>query len=64
MKIADGAWFPLALGIVVFTLMRTWRRGRQLLVEEIRRETPPLDGFANDPQLVRHPRVAGVAVFS
>lgn len=62
-KIADGAWFPLALGIVVFTLMRTWRRGRQLLVEEIRRETPPLDGFANDPQLVRHPRVAGVAVF-
>ena len=34
-KFMDGAWFPLALGIVVFTLLRTWGRGRQLLQAEI-----------------------------
>ena len=30
-KFMDGAWFPLLLGVVVFTLLRTWGRGRQLL---------------------------------
>src|SRR3546814_6519703 len=27
-KILQGGWFPLALGIVLFTMLRTWRRGR------------------------------------
>ncbi|MEO6064853.1 MAG: KUP/HAK/KT family potassium transporter, partial [Lysobacterales bacterium] len=30
-KFFDGAWFPVVLAIVVFTLLRTWRRGRELL---------------------------------
>src|SRR5690606_7464854 len=30
-KVLQGAWFPLVLGIVLFTMLRTWRRGRQLL---------------------------------
>ena len=37
-KFLDGAWFPVALGILVFTLLRTWRRGRELLYAEIRKE--------------------------
>jgi KUP system potassium uptake protein len=35
-KILDGGWFPVVLGIVLFTLLRTWRRGRELLYHEIR----------------------------
>ena len=62
-KFMEGAWFPLALGLLVFTLMRTWRRGRQLLVEEVRREMLTLDTFLRS--LESHPpvRVTGTAVF-
>jgi KUP system potassium uptake protein len=62
-KISDGAWFPLALGIVVFTLMRTWRRGRQLLIDVVRRDSMSLDAFvrssAGSPPL----RAPGTAIF-
>ena len=34
-KLLQGGWFPLALGIVLFTLLRTWRRCRELLRDEI-----------------------------
>ena len=62
-KFADGGWFPLALGIVVFTLMRTWRRGRTLLVEELRKESPPIEGVVADIAARKLPRVPGTAVF-
>jgi KUP system potassium uptake protein len=62
-KIFDGGWFPLALGAVVFTLMVTWRRGRELLLERLRGATPPLRGFLDS--LFKSPlqRVPGTAVF-
>ena len=31
----DGGWFPLALGACVFTVMTTWRRGREILFERL-----------------------------
>ena len=34
-KFMEGAWFPIALGIGVFIVLRTWGRGRQLLQAEI-----------------------------
>ncbi|MGN6236898.1 potassium transporter Kup [Dyella sp.] len=62
-KIESGGWFPLALGLVVFLLMTTWRRGRELVVREIQQ-----GGLAIAPFIVNmteHPpvRVAGTAVF-
>ena len=62
-KVLDGGWFPLALGAVVFVIMMTWRRGRDLLRERLRGGSPPLDGFLQS--LFLHPpqRVAGTAVF-
>jgi KUP system potassium uptake protein len=62
-KIESGGWFPLALGLVVFVLMTTWRRGRELVVREIQQ-----GGLAIAPFIVNmteHPpvRVAGTAVF-
>jgi KUP system potassium uptake protein len=62
-KFFEGAWFPLALGVVVFTLMRTWRRGRQLLVEEVRREMLTLDTFLRSLEAQPPVRVSGTAVF-
>ncbi|UXI70627.1 potassium transporter Kup [Tahibacter amnicola] len=62
-KFMDGAWFPIALGVVAFTLLRTWARGRQLLRAETSTDGIRLDAFL--PSLMRHApvRVPGTAVF-
>lgn len=62
-KIAEGGWFPLAVGVVMFTLMTTWRRGRELLREAFVADTLPLEAFMKDLEATRPPRVVGTAVF-
>ncbi|WP_066094401.1 potassium transporter Kup [Xanthomonas massiliensis] len=62
-KILQGAWFPLVLGVVVFTLMRTWRRGRELLGEEIRKDGIRLNSFLPGLMLAPPARVPGTAIF-
>jgi len=62
-KFMDGAWFPLALGVIVFTVMRTWRRGRELLHAEIRKEGIQIDSFLPGLMLAPPARVPGTAVF-
>jgi KUP system potassium uptake protein len=62
-KFMDGAWFPILLGIVVFTLLRTWGRGRQLLQAEILKDGIRLDTFLPGLMLSPPVRVQGTAVF-
>jgi KUP system potassium uptake protein len=58
-----GAWVPLFIGITAFTMMRTWRRGRELLHAEIRKEGIQLDTFLPGLMLAPPVRVPGTAVF-
>ena len=62
-KVEHGGWFPLVLGVVVFTLMTTWRRGRELVVREVKQSGLALEPFI--ASIAAHPpiRVAGTAVF-
>jgi KUP system potassium uptake protein len=62
-KIIEGGWFPLVVGAVVFTLMSTWRRGRQLLIERTSEDNPPLARFIAELDASRMPRVRGTAVY-
>lgn len=63
LKIPDGGWFPLVAGALVFTLMTTWKSGRQLLAERLSGEGIELELFI-DALLVSMPvRVGGTAVF-
>ncbi|RYZ70877.1 MAG: potassium transporter Kup, partial [Lysobacteraceae bacterium] len=62
-KIPQGGWFPVVLGIVLFTLLRTWRRGRELLAQEIRKDGIQLDTFLPGLMLAPPVRVQGTAVF-
>ncbi|MGH8055259.1 MAG: potassium transporter Kup [Stenotrophomonas sp.] len=62
-KLLQGAWFPLVLGLVLFTMMRTWRRGRELLRDEIRKDGIRLDTFLPGLMLAPPVRVPGTAVF-
>ena len=61
-KIQDGGWFPLGLGLVIFILLVTWKRGRQLLLARMRSDTIPMDVFLRSSmQSVHH--VRGTAVY-
>lgn len=62
-KIFDGGWFPLLIGLIGFTLMTTWRRGRTILGERLRETTMPwqdVQAMMANHELVRVP---GAAVF-
>jgi len=63
LKIWQGGWLPLVLGLALFTLMTTWSGGRALVTNYLHLTMPPLAQFLTD-LLARHPvRVAGHAVF-
>ncbi|MBA3487379.1 MAG: potassium transporter Kup [Lysobacter sp.] len=62
-KLLVGGWFPVVLGIVLFTLLRTWRHGRELLHEEITKEGVGLDTFLPGLMLAPPVRVPGTAIF-
>lgn len=63
LKIPDGGWFPLVLGLFLFAIMTTWRRGRELVVREIKQGGLALEPFIEN--ITEHPpvRVPGTAVF-
>ncbi|WP_037060317.1 potassium transporter Kup [Pseudoxanthomonas suwonensis] len=62
-KLLQGAWFPVVLGVVLFTMLRTWRRGRELLRDEIRKDGIRVDTFLPGLMLAPPARVPGTAVF-
>ncbi|HVJ61860.1 MAG TPA: potassium transporter Kup [Tahibacter sp.] len=62
-KVEHGGWFPLVLGVIVFTVMTTWRRGRELVMRELKQAGLALKPFIES--IAEHPplRVPGTAVF-
>ncbi|HZX33146.1 MAG TPA: potassium transporter Kup [Rhodocyclaceae bacterium] len=63
LKIPDGGWFPLVAGMVVFILMTTWKRGRQLLADRLKGERLELVPFIESLAAAMPTRVTGTAVF-
>jgi KUP system potassium uptake protein len=63
LKIPDGGWVPLAIGIVIFTLMLTWKTGRAMVYTRLRNEAMALEPFIE--AIGAHPptRVPGTALF-
>jgi KUP system potassium uptake protein len=63
LKIPDGGWVPLLIGIVIFTMMLTWKTGRSLLYNRLKSEAMALDPFIE--AIGAHPpaRVPGTALF-
>jgi KUP system potassium uptake protein len=62
-KIPHGGWFPLVVAAVIFTLMTTWKKGRQILAGRMQASTLPLDLFLGDVERTAPTRVPGTAVF-
>lgn len=62
-KVADGGWFPLVLGLGVFILFSTWQRGRALLYQKLQQDSMPLDAFLKSLDYGGPQRVAGTGIF-
>jgi KUP system potassium uptake protein len=64
LKLMQGGWFPLVLGVALFTVMASWRRGRELLVDSISRGDPELVPFLQALALDGLPRAKRTAVYA
>ncbi len=62
-KVEEGGWFPLAAAALIFTLLSTWKRGREALALQIREAGLPLDVFLADIAKKKPLRVPGTSVF-
>jgi KUP system potassium uptake protein len=61
-KIPAGGWVPLLFGVILFTLMTTWKRGRAILTDKLLKSTLPLDLFLDDVRARQPHRVRGTAI--
>lgn len=61
-KVPDGGWVPLLIGLIAFTLLTTWAKGRSLMLERMREAAMPVAVFVNSAANSAT-RVAGTAVF-
>ncbi len=63
LKLIAGGWFPIVIGIGMFTLMLTWVQGRKLVSARLRDEAIDLDSFLSAVFISPPKRVEGTAVF-
>jgi KUP system potassium uptake protein len=61
LKIPQGGWFPLGIAVISFTVLTTWKRGRELLFGKIAQQSVPMQAIIDGIDDV--PRVSGTAVF-
>ncbi len=63
LKLLAGGWFPIVIGIGMFTLMLTWMQGRKLMVDKLRDDSIDLNSFLEAVFINPPTRVSGTAVF-
>jgi KUP system potassium uptake protein len=63
LKLFHGGWFPLLLGSILFTIMVTWKRGRELVFENLQKHAIPLEEFLQSLFVAPPERVYGTAIF-
>ncbi len=63
LKLFAGGWFPIVIGVGMFTLMLTWKQGRRLMGDRLREDAIELQGFLDAVFISPPLRVDGTAVF-
>ncbi|HWK37105.1 potassium transporter Kup [Sphingomonas sp.] len=61
-KVPDGGWVPLLIGLVIFTMLTTWAKGRKLMIDRLRESAMPIKVFIQSAANSAT-RVPGTAVF-
>jgi KUP system potassium uptake protein len=64
-KLVHGAWLPLLIGVVAFTVMTTWEKGREIVTRTREKAEGPLREFVDGLRDCKPPlvRMTGTAVF-
>lgn len=62
-KVSHGGWVPLVIGSIIYLLMTTWQKGRQVLFRRLKERSMPIEDFCQ--KLLREPplRVPGTAIY-
>ncbi len=63
LKFFDGGWFPIVIGLAMFALMTTWKRGRAELGARFNQSMMPIAALLEDLEATKPFRVRGTAVF-
>ena len=63
LKIVEGGWVPLALGLGLMAMMTSWKQGRDLMLSRWKQDSLPLASFLARLPQSRTIRVPGLAVF-
>ena len=63
LKVMQGGWLPIVIGISVFTLMTTWKTGRRIVYERLTARAFPLEAFVTAVRAAPPTRVPGTAIF-
>ncbi len=62
LKVPSGGWFPLVVGLVIFTMLTTWAKGRKLMIMRMNEVSMPVGVFIKSAANSAA-RVPGTAVF-
>jgi KUP system potassium uptake protein len=62
-KIPQGGWFPIVVAAVIFTIMTTWKKGRQIVATRLEVGSLPIELLVADIRESQPTRVPGTAVF-
>jgi len=63
LKVPEGGYVPLVLGLGLLAMMTSWKKGRELMLARWRQESLPLASFLKRLPHSRTLRVPGIAVF-
>ncbi len=63
LKVAQGGWFPLALGFIIYFVMTTWNWGRKNLLQKIDEQTQPIEKFIDEVMSIRAVSTPGTAIY-
>ena len=63
LKIPEGGWVPVLLGLAIMGMMTSWHRGRELMLARWKQDSLPLASFLKRLPQSRTIRVPGIAVF-
>ena len=63
LKVFEGGWIPIMVGVTLFMVMRTWQQGRTAILEKQAAENSPLKAFWERMNCKKLPRVPGTAIY-
>lgn len=63
LKVVHGGWFPLVVGIVIFTIMSTWNKGRQILSARMLEIVTPMIDVIKRLDAGNIPRIPGIGIY-